>query len=104
MFAIFKILFFNCVYAHISNIYYKYLDIKKIDFGHFREQNPLNEFAKQLHIEARVDYLLWKASGIASKPRAGSMYFNMCQTRVRFKRTLREYMTMTMTMTMKCFY
>ena len=27
-----------------------------------------NEFAKQLHSEARADYLLWKASG---KPRAG---------------------------------
>ena len=30
-----------------------------------------NEFAKQLHSEARADYLLWKASG---KPRAGLLY------------------------------
>ena len=44
-------------------------------------------FAKQLHSEARADYLLWKASG---KPRAGLLYFNMCQSRIRFKRTLRE--------------
>ena len=46
-----------------------------------------NEFAKQLHSEAREDYLLWKASG---KPRTGLLYFNMCQSRIRFKRTLRE--------------
>ena len=46
-----------------------------------------NEFAKQLHSEARADYLLWKASG---KPRAGLLYLNMCQSRIRFKRTLRE--------------
>ena len=45
------------------------------------------EFAKQLHSEARGDYLLWKASG---KPRAGLLYLNMCQSRIRFKRTLRE--------------
>ena len=47
----------------------------------------INEFAKQLHSEARADYLLWKASG---KPRAGLLYLNMCQSRIRFKRTLRE--------------
>ena len=47
----------------------------------------LMNFAKQLHSEARADYLLWKASG---KPRAGVLYFNMCQSRIRFKRTLRE--------------
>ena len=46
-----------------------------------------NKFAKQLHSEARAGYLLWKASG---KPRAGLLYFNMCQSRTRFKRTLRE--------------
>ena len=46
-----------------------------------------NEFAKQLHSEARADYLLWKASG---KHRAGLLYLNMCQSRIRFKRTLRE--------------
>ena len=46
-----------------------------------------NEFAKQLHSEARADYLLWKASG---KPRAGLLYLSMCQSRIRFKRTLRE--------------
>ena len=46
-----------------------------------------NKFAKQFHNEARADYLLWKASG---KPRAGLLYFNMCQSRTRFKRTLRE--------------
>ena len=46
-----------------------------------------NEFAKQLHSEARGDYLLWKASG---KPRSGLLYLNMCQSRIRFKRTLRE--------------
>ena len=46
-----------------------------------------NKFAKQLHSEARADYLLWKASG---KPRAGLLHLNMCQSRIRFKRTLRE--------------
>ena len=46
-----------------------------------------NELAKQLHSEARADYLLWKASG---KPRAGLLYLNMCQSRIRFKRTLKE--------------
>ena len=46
-----------------------------------------NEFAKQLHREGRSDYLLWKASG---KPRTGLLYFNMCQSRIRFKFTLRE--------------
>ena len=46
-----------------------------------------NEFAKQLHSEARGDYLLWKASG---KPRSGLLYLNMCQFRIRFKRTLGE--------------
>ena len=46
-----------------------------------------NEFAKQLHSEARADYFLWKASG---KPRAGLLYLSMCQSRIRFKRTLRE--------------
>ena len=46
-----------------------------------------NEFAKQLHSEARGDYLLWKASG---KPSSGLLYLNMCQSRIRFKRTLRE--------------
>ena len=46
-----------------------------------------NEFANQLHSEARADYLLWKASG---KPRAGLLYLNMCQSRIKFKRTLRE--------------
>ena len=46
-----------------------------------------NEFAKQLHSEARRDYLLWKASG---KLRSGLLYLNMCQSRIRFKRTLRE--------------
>ena len=45
-----------------------------------------NELAKQLHSEARADYLLWKASG---KPRAGLLYLNMCQSRIRFKRTLK---------------
>ena len=46
-----------------------------------------NEFAKQLHSEARGDYLVWKASG---KPRSGLLYLNMCQSRIRFKHTLRE--------------
>ena len=46
-----------------------------------------NEFANQLHSEARTDYLLWKVWG---KPRAGLLYLNMCQSRIRFKRTLRE--------------
>ena len=46
-----------------------------------------NDYAKQLHSEARADYLLWKASG---KPRAGLLYFNLCQSSIRFKRTLRE--------------
>ena len=36
---------------------------------------------------SRADYLLWKASG---KPRAGLLYLNVCQSRIRFKRTLRE--------------
>ena len=40
-----------------------------------------------MHSEARGDYLLWKASG---KPRSGLLYLNMCQSRIRFKRTLRE--------------
>ena len=35
-----------------------------------------------------LNYLLWKASG---KPRAGLLYLNMCQSGIRFKRTLREY-------------
>ena len=34
-----------------------------------------NKFAKQLHSEARANYLLWKAS---DKPPAGSLYLNMC--------------------------
>ena len=46
-----------------------------------------NEFDKQLHSEAREDYLLWKASG---KPRSGLLYLNMCQSRIRFMRTLRK--------------
>ena len=40
-----------------------------------------------MNSESRADYLLWKAPG---KPRAGLLYFNMCQSRIRFKRTLRE--------------
>ena len=43
-----------------------------------------NEYAKQLHSEARADYLLWKASG---RPRAGFFNLNMGQSRIRFKRT-----------------
>ena len=46
-----------------------------------------NEFAKQLHSEARAVYLLWTAS---VKPRAGLLYLSMCQSRIRFKRTLRK--------------
>ena len=42
-----------------------------------------NKFAKQLHSEARADYLLWKALG---KPRARLLYFNLYQSRIRFKR------------------
>ena len=40
-----------------------------------------------LNCTHRADYLLWKTSG---KPRAGFLYLNMCQSRIRFKRTLRE--------------
>ena len=43
-----------------------------------------NEFAKQVHSEERADYLLWKAS---RKHRAGLLYLNMRQSRIRFKRT-----------------
>ena len=46
-----------------------------------------NELAEQLHSEVRADYLLRRASG---KPRAGLLYLNMCQSRIRFKRTLKE--------------
>ena len=39
----FNFLPFNCVYAHnyLKFKLYKYLDIKKIEFGHFRVHNPL---------------------------------------------------------------
>ena len=47
----------------------------------------VNEFAKQLHSEARGDYLLWKAPG---KPRSELLYLNMSQSRIKFKRILRE--------------
>ena len=63
------------------------IPICKIQTHHDYIVPEFNEFAKQLHSEARADYLLWKASG---KPRAGLLYFNMCQSRIRFKRTIRE--------------
>ena len=43
--------------------------------------------AKQLHSEVHADYLLWKASG---KPHAGLLYFNMGQSRIRVRRSLKE--------------
>ena len=63
------------------------IPVCKIQTHHDYIVPGFNEFAKQLHSEAREDYLLWKASG---KPRAGLLCFNMCQSRIRFKRTLRE--------------
>ena len=63
------------------------IPICKIHSHHGYIVPGFNELAKQLHSEARADYLLWKASG---KPRAGLLYLNMCQSRVRFKRTLIE--------------
>ena len=48
----------------------------------------INGLAKQLHSEARADYLLWKVSG---KPRAGLLYLHMCQSRIRFKRNVKIY-------------
>ena len=63
------------------------IPVCKIHTHHDHIVPGFTEFAKQLHSESRADYLLWKASG---KPRAGLLYFNMCQSRIRFKRTLRE--------------
>ena len=63
------------------------IPVCKIHTHHDHIVPGFTEFAKQLHSEARADYLLWKASG---KPRAGLLYFNMCQSRIRFKRTLIE--------------
>ena len=45
------------------------------------------EFAKQLHSDVRAYFFLRKAS---AKPRAGLFYFTMCQSRIRFKRILRD--------------
>ena len=63
------------------------IPICKIQTHHHYIVPGYNKFAKQLHSEARADYLLWKTSG---NPRAGLLYFNMCQSRIRFNRTLRK--------------
>ena len=41
-----------------------------------------NELAKQLHSEARADYLL---RNLSDEPRAGFSYLIMCQSRMKFK-------------------
>ena len=46
-----------------------------------------NEYAKELHTEARFCFLTGKFLG---KPRAGSCYTDMCQTKLRFKRVLKH--------------
>ena len=63
------------------------IQICKIQIHHDYIVPGFNTIAKQLHSEARADYLLWKASG---KTCAGILYFKVCQCRIRFKRTLRE--------------
>ena len=46
-----------------------------------------NEYAKELHKEARSCFIAWKSLG---KPRAGLCYTDMCQSRLRFKSILRH--------------
>ena len=85
----------NCkAHEHIEQIDHLYthlclvsIPVCKIHTHHDYIVPGFNEFVKQLHSEARADYLLWKASG---KPRAGLLYFDMCQSRIRFKLRLRE--------------
>ena len=72
------------VLKHVS---YDNIPASKLYTHHDYIEPGFNKFAKQLHSEARADYFLWKTSG---KPRAGLLYLNMCQSRIRFKRTLRE--------------
>ena len=64
------------------------IPICKIHSHHDYIVPGFNELAKQLHSEARADYLLWKASG---KPRAGLLYLNMCQSRIMFVFTFNEF-------------
>ena len=46
-----------------------------------------NEYAKELHKEARSCFIAWKSLG---KPRAGLCYIDMCQSRLRFKSILKH--------------
>ena len=46
-----------------------------------------NEYAKELHKEARSCFIAWKSLG---KPRAGLCYTDMCQSRLRFKSILKH--------------
>ena len=46
-----------------------------------------NEYAKELHKEARSCFIAWKSLG---KPRAGLCYTDMCQSRLRFKSVLKH--------------
>ena len=46
-----------------------------------------NEYAKELHKEARSCFIEWKSLG---KPRAGLCYTDMCQSRLRFKSVLKH--------------
>ena len=46
-----------------------------------------NEYAKELHKEARCCFIAWKSLG---KPRAGLCYTDMCQSRLRFKSLLKH--------------
>ena len=46
-----------------------------------------NEYAKELHKEARSCFIAWKSLG---KPRAGLCYIDMCQSRLRFESILKH--------------
>ena len=46
-----------------------------------------NEYAKELHTEARSCFIAWKS---LEKPRAGLCYTGMCQSRLRFKSVLKH--------------
>ena len=46
-----------------------------------------NEYAKELHKEARSCFIAWKSLG---KPRVGLCYTDMCQSRLRFKSILKH--------------
>ena len=46
-----------------------------------------NEYAKELHTEARSCFIAWKSLG---KPRDDFCYTDMCQSRLRFKSVLKH--------------